>query len=385
MKKMKRVTALFLATAMSISLVACGSKSEEVEGKKGGKGKIGLLVATVSQNEEEYRKAEEVQKKFGKDRVVIQTYPDNHMKEQETTIANTLALAADPEIKAIVFVQAVNGISAAIDKVREKRDDMLFIAGTPSEDPSMIADKADFVLQSNEIDMGVGMAEQAKKMGAKTFIHYSFPRHMSMEMLVYRRDVIKAKCEELGINFLAATAPDPQSDAGISGTQQFMLEDVPRKVEEYGKDTVFYATNCSMQEPLIKSVVECGAMYVLPCCPSPYHGFPGALGISIPEEKKGDVDYICEEIKNIITQKGDSGRVSTWKYPMNQMFIECGAQYAFDWIEGKTDGKQDFNHMKQILSEYQGIDEASLTVYDNPKTGIRLENFWTVMLPYVEF
>lgn len=381
---MKKLVALVLVATLGLT-VACSGGEKKADGKKGRDSKIGLLVATVSQNEEEYRKAEEVQKKFGKDRVVIQTYPDNHMKEQETTIANTLALAADPDIKAIVFVQAVNGVSAAIDKVREKREDMLFIAGTPSEDPAMIADKADFVLQSNEIDMGVGMAEQAKEMGAKTFLHYSFPRHMSMEMLVYRRDVIKKTCEELGMEFFDATAPDPQSDAGISGTQQFMLEDVPRKIEKYGKDTVFYATNCSMQEPLIKSVVDNGGMYVLPCCPSPYHGFPGALGISIPEEKKGDVDYICEEITKVIAEKGDSGRVTTWKYPMNQMFIECGAQYAFDWMEGKTKEKQDFDHMKQIFSDYQGIEEASLTIYDNPKTNTRLENFWTVMLPYVKF
>lgn len=384
---MKRVVALMLTVVMAFSVVACGGGGNEkkADGKKDDESKIGLLVATVSQNEEEYRKAEEVQKKFGKDKVVIQTYPDNHMKEQETTIANALALAADPNIKAIVFVQAVNGVSAAIDKVREKREDMLFIAGTPSEDPTMIADKADFVLQSNEIDMGVGMAEQAKEMGAKTFIHYSFPRHMSMEMLVYRRDVIKKTCKELGIEFLDATAPDPQSDAGISGTQQFMLEDVPRKIEEYGKDTVFYATNCSMQEPLIKSVVDNGGMYVLPCCPSPYHGFPGALGISIPEDKKGNVDFICEEITKVIAEKGNSGRVTTWKYPMNQMFIECGAQYAFDWMEGKTDGKQDFDHMKKIFSDYQGVEEASLSIYDNPTTEVRLENFWTVMLPYVKF
>jgi len=371
------------------SMVACNGGAEPAtSGEASADGenfKIGLLVATVSQNEEEYRKAEEVQRKYGKDRVVIQTYPDNNMKEQETTIANTLALAADPDIKAIVFVQAVNGISAAIDKVREKRDDMLFVAGTPGEDPSMIASKADVVLQSNEIDMGVGMAEQAKAMGAKTFIHYSFPRHMSMEMLVYRRDVIRKKCEELGIEFHDATAPDPQSDAGISGTQQFMLEDIPRMVQQYGKDTAFYATNCSMQEPLIKSTIDNGAIYVMPCCPSPYHGFPGALGISIPDDKKGDVDYVCEEIEKKVSEKGESGRISTWKYPMNQMFIECGAEYAFDWASGKTNGKQDFEHMRDILSAYQGIDEASLTVYDNPKTGIRLENFWTVMLPYVNF
>jgi hypothetical protein len=43
-------------------------------------------------------------------------------------------LAANPDVKAIVFVQAVPGAAAAIDKVRETRPDMLFIAGVAAED-----------------------------------------------------------------------------------------------------------------------------------------------------------------------------------------------------------------------------------------------------------
>ena len=53
--------------------------------------------------------------KYG-DMIVLQTYPDNFTKEQETTIANTLSLAADPDVKAIIFVQAVPGASAALYK-----------------------------------------------------------------------------------------------------------------------------------------------------------------------------------------------------------------------------------------------------------------------------
>ncbi|HCX78922.1 MAG TPA: hypothetical protein DG577_05900, partial [Firmicutes bacterium] len=48
---------------------------------------------------------------------------------------------------------------------------------------------------------------------------------------------------------------------GVSGAQQFILEDVPRQIEQYGKDTAFFSTNCSMQEPLIRSVLEGGAIY----------------------------------------------------------------------------------------------------------------------------
>ena len=181
--------------------------------------KIGVITGTVSQGEEEYRAAEKVKEKYG-DMIVLQTYPDNFTKEQETTIANTLSLASDPDVKAIVFVQAVPGASAAIDKVRETRPDMLFIAGVPGEDPAMISSKADVVLQIDDVGIGTKMVEQAKKMGAKAFVHYSFPRHMSYEMLAKRRDNMKTACEKEGIKFIDATAPDPTGDAGVPGAQQ---------------------------------------------------------------------------------------------------------------------------------------------------------------------
>lgn len=52
--------------------------------------KIGIMTGTVSQGEEEYRAAEEIIQKYGKDRVIHVTYPDKFMDEQETTISQVL-------------------------------------------------------------------------------------------------------------------------------------------------------------------------------------------------------------------------------------------------------------------------------------------------------
>ena len=74
---------------------------------------------------------------------------------------------------------------------------------------------------------------------------------MAMESLAQRRDVMKATCEEVGINFVDATAPDPMSDAGVTGTQQFILEDIPKMVEQYGKNTAFFGTNTAMMDVMV--------------------------------------------------------------------------------------------------------------------------------------
>ena len=369
----KKLIASILAGAMLLGIVGCTPKDPTSGGKTEGKSyKIGIITGTVSQGEEEYRAAENMKKKYG-DMIVLQTYPDGFMKEQETTIANTLSLAADPDVKAIIFVQAVPGASAAIDKVREKNPDMLFIAGVPGEDPAMIGAKADVILQADELGMGKTIVEQAKKQGAKTLVHYSFPRHMSYEMLAKRRELLKESCNDLGLKFVDATAPDPTGDAGVPGAQQFILEDVPRKVEEFGKDTAFFSTNCSMQEPLIKSTLQEGGIFPQQCCPSPYHAYPGALGIEIPEDKKGDVSYIVEQIGTKIGEKGGKDRFSTWPVPVNMLFVEAGVEYAKAVLEGKSNGNNDQAQIEKTLKAltdkpfelYKYKDEASGKVYDN--------------------
>jgi hypothetical protein len=139
---------------------------------------------------------------------------------------------------------------------------------------------------------GRTIVELAHRMGATTFVHYSFPRHMSQELLTRRAQIMEARAGELGMSFLYVNAPDPTGDQGLPGSQKFILEDVPRQVAQHGKDTAFFSTNCGMQEPLIRAVLEQGAIFPEQCCPSPTHGYPGALGIAISEEDAGDMTAI---------------------------------------------------------------------------------------------
>jgi hypothetical protein len=175
----KRLIGLALAMLMAVPMVGCNSPAatEEpaTEPDAAASYKIGIMTGTVSQGEEEYRAAEQMKEKYG-DQIILQTYPDNFMKEQETTISNVMSMASDPDVKAIIVVQAIPGTSAAIDKVREMRPDILFIAGVPGEDPDMIASKADVVFQADELGMGTSIIEQAEKMGAKKLCSLFFPK-----------------------------------------------------------------------------------------------------------------------------------------------------------------------------------------------------------------
>lgn len=372
---MKRLLALTLALVMVLSLAACGGQeapaaeapaeapAEEAaeapatEPEPEATYKIGVMTGTVSQGEEEFRAAENMKKIYG-DRIVLSTYPDRFMQEQETTITNMMAMASDPDVKAIVMVQAVPGAAAAIGRVKEIRDDILFVLGVPGEDPDVIAEYGDVIMQTNDLARGPQIAQQAVDMGADTLVHYSFPRHMSYEMLATRRDLMKAEAEKLGLKFVEEDAPDPTGDAGVPGTQQFIMEDLPRKVEEYGPNTAFFGTNCSMMEPMIRQTVETGAIFPVQCCPSPYHALPAAMGIGVPEDKAGDLDYIISEIGNVTAVEGMEGRVATWSVPVNMMYVEAGVRYAVEYLDGNTNGKVDPEVLTSIMSDIAGGDIA---------------------------
>ena len=374
---MKRIILIAISILMVLSLVACTTAPIDPD-----KIHIGVVTGTVSQGEEEYQAAQNMAAKYG-DMIVTATYPDNFSSETETTIANVVALASDPDVKAIVFCQAVPGAAAAIDKVRETRPDMLFVAGVAAEDPATIASKADIVMLVDEISMGSSIPTKAAEMGAKTFIHYSFARHLSYATIAARRELMIEKCKELGIEFVDVTAPDPTGDAGVSGAQQFILEDVPRQIAQYGKDTAFFSTNCSMQEPLIRSILEQGAIYPQQCCPSPYHGYPAALNIDVSGHA-GDVQYMLDSIDEKLTAAGQEGRMATWGVPVNMLMVEAGVDYSIEFLEGRTSGRLDEGVLNGIVNRIAGGEgKAQLTKYN--ENGVQLENYYMILCDFYDF
>lgn len=377
---MKKIISILLVAAMCFSLAACSgtdnSNSKEDTGEKkeeNGKYKIGLMTGTVSQGEEEYRAAESLVEEYGEDVVVHRTFPDKASTEQETTISTMLSLAADPDVKAIVACFAMEGTTAGFEKVREIRPDILLIGGAPTEDPNILAKAADLVIGMDYVGMGEEVAETAHKMGAKTMVHYSFPRHMANPIYLARHDKMKEKCEELDIQFVDGTSPDPMGEGGLSSTQQFILEDVPRKIQEYGKDTAFFSTNIGMHEPMIKCIFEGRALFPHPDTPSPFYAYPGALGIEVPEDKAGDAEYMVEQISAKLEEADMSGRMGTWLPPMMPLLIRGSVTYAMKHIEGEYEEALDVELLTEVLNEL-GEDRITLNPYNE-----ELANYYVVL------
>ena len=296
---------------------------------------IGVITGTVSQSEDEFDGAQRLLKDYGDAKnggiFTTLTFPDNFTSEQETTISEVVGLADDPLMKAIVFDQAVVGATEAFKQVRAKRPDILLFAGDAAEDPILISAAADQIVSEDDPSMGYYMVWNAKQMGAKTFVYTSFPRHMSMEVLSRQRNICEQACKDMGITFVFQTCPDPVSDIGVAGAQQFMLENTPTWIKKYGKATAFYNTNLAEIEPLLKMVIQGGAIYAY--ATGPLLGFPGALGLDLSAEK-GNFPAITAKVQAAVVAAGDSGHIATWAWSKGYSFAAGLGEYAKNIIEG---------------------------------------------------
>ena len=372
---MKKVVSLLLALIMALSLVACGEKKGETDDNTVPY-KIGIVTGSVSQSEDDRRGAEAFQKEYGEDMVQLAIYPDNFTEETETTIQSIVNLSADPLMKAIIVNQSVPGSTEAFRKIKETRPDIICIAGEAHEDLPEIGSAADLVTNNDFVSRGYLIIRTAHELGCDTFVHISFPRHMSYETMSRRVAIMKAACEEFGMKFVLETAPDPTSDVGVSGAQAYILEQVPAWVEKYGQKAAYFCTNDAHTEPLLKRLLECGGYFIEADLPSPLMGYPGALGLDLTEEA-GDFEKILTKVESAIVEKGGADHFGTWAYSYGYTLSAGLALHAKNVLDGKSE-LLDMDDVAAALQVYSPKAAWNGAGYTNATTGVKSDNVFLI-------
>ena len=401
---MKKIVALLLALVMVLSLAACAGKTtqttpatstdtsadtssdaaadaqtpaeEETPAASDGAVHIGIVTGSVSQSEDDRRGAEAFQAEYGEDMVKLAIYPDNFTEELETTIQTIVNMSDDPDMKAIIVNQAIPGTTEAFRQIKERRPDIICIAGESHEDLPEIGSAADLVTNNDFVARGYLIIRTAHELGCDTFVHISFPRHMSYETMSRRVAIMQAACDEFGMKFVLETAPDPTSDVGVPGAQAYILEKVPEWVEKYGQNAAYFCTNDAHTEPLLKQLLEYGGYFIEADLPSPLMGYPGALGLDLTEEA-GDFDKILAKVEKAICEKGGAGRFGTWAYSYGYTVSAGLAQHALNVINGESE-LCDVDDIAKAFTKYSPKASWNGSNYTNADTGVKLDNVFLV-------
>lgn len=323
----KKIGILILSLIMVVSLVACTGdstadnktpESTQNNSQSDQAYKIGIVTPTLSTSEDEFRAGSEMVDKYP-EIVKHITLPENFNAELETGISQILSLADDPEMKAIIVNSGQSGLIPAFQKIKERRPDILTIA-TMMDEPEMMAKHIDLNFSTDWARRGVTIPNKAKEMGAKTFIHYSFPTHLAKESIGIRKDAMEETCKELGLEFVEIMTPDPQTGDGTTPMLQFLREDIPRQIEKYGTDTNIFGTNCPMYDVILDEALKLKFTVAEQCCPTPTQAYPTVMNLEIEEEDLGDYDKINEMITEKAKEAGMTGRLSGWAMP-SQIYV----------------------------------------------------------------
>ena len=368
---MKKLLCALLVAAMvlSMAVVAFAEETASLDYH------IGIVTGTVSQSEDDRRGAEAFQAKYGEDVVTLATYPDNFPDEKETVIQTIVNMADDPDMKAVIVNQGVPGTAEAFRQIKERRPDILCICGESQEDLPVIAEAADLVVVNDFVSRGYLIIKTAADLGCKTFVHISFPRHLGIESLSRRLAVMKEAGKELGVEIVEETAPDPTSDVGVAGAQQFILEKTPEWVEKYGVDSAYFCTNDAHTEPLIKQLLEYGGYFIEADLPSPLMGYPGALGVDLTDAA-GDFEKILETVENAVIEKGGAGRFGTWAFSYGYASSYALAEHAVNVINGDSE-LTELDDISDAFGEVSGVDWSGAN-YTDATTGVKTENLFLV-------
>lgn len=395
---MKKRISMLLACAMMFTLVSCGGgggngsqgttppagSSQPAGSQPAGSGDttaedwhIGIITGTVSQSEDDLRGAEAIQAKYGKEKVKLATYPDNFTEETETTIQSIVNMSDDPQMKAIIVNQSVPGTAEAFRQIKERRPDILCIAGEAHEDLPVVGATADLVCNNDFVSRGYLIIRTAHELGCDTFVHISFPRHLSYETMSRRVAVMEEACKEFNMTFVQETAPDPTTDVGVPGAQAYVLEKAPEWIQKYGQNSAYFCTNDAHTAPLLQRLLELGGYFIEADLPSPLMGYPNALGDLDLTAEAGDFDAILAKVEKAVVDAGGEGRFGTWAYSYGYCLSAGLAQHAINVIEGKSE-INDMDDVAEALQEYSPKAAWNGSGYTNADTGVKEDNVFLI-------
>ena len=193
--------------------------------------------------------------------------------------------------------------------------------------------------------------------------------------------MMKATCEELGMEFVEVITPDPQTGNGKAAMLQFLREDLPRQVEKYGPDVNIFGTNCPMYDVILDEAFKLKFIVAEQCCPTPTQAYPTVLNLEITEEDLGDYGKINDMISAKAAEAGMTGRLSGWAMPSSVYTPQFQVELAVHMQEnGLTpDDVRSVEYLNQFSEEHMAV------AADFATAGEGLDNYFLFVLEDVYY
>lgn len=195
-------------------------------------------------------------------------------------VSRTLAeLAGDPLLRGVVLGEAPVGSIDGLARLRAKRPDIYVIVIDPHEKIERMAQVATLTLSLNHTARGFLYPTMAHRMGARTLVYFSFPRHLALPGFGQQYRVMSQVTLDLGMIMVSdIKGPDPlDPDCDLATLEEYLTRAVRAYLDQYGPNTAFMTTSTTHSDLLVPIIMREGGAMLPAVQPSLLLGYPEAL------------------------------------------------------------------------------------------------------------
>ncbi|MEA4812472.1 MAG: hypothetical protein VB108_07885, partial [Anaerolineaceae bacterium] len=100
---------------------------------------------------------------------------------------------------------------------------------------------------------------------------------------------------------------------------------------------------------------------------------------------EGDVQYMLDQIKAKLEEKGQQARMSTWGVPINMLMIDAGVRYAIKFGNGEVKAN-DLDAFKATIQESAAARKiGNLDISHYIENGKDFNNYLLLLAPFYDF
>lgn len=249
--------------------------------------------------------------------------------------ARAIAAAKDPKVRALLLCPAPDGAVDLFTAVRAARKDILLLAVQTEESPLLVQSVADLVMDPDFSSRAVTLAANAKTMGAKgiAFLKRSKPGEQEARLF----DALQKAAAAEGLPYFSQALPSAKSK---DAAKKEVAAAVSLMAAQAGGQLAFFCAEDSLQGALISECLHRGQIYLEGFRPSPFIGFPEALGMPLPTAGSPASQFpaFLRKVEEEVLRKKGAGKASTWAYGFSYTAITGLGTLALGYARGTGPG-----------------------------------------------
>lgn len=345
---LKKITAFMLSICLIMGLTGCSLVMNKKDNKKVVDDfKVAVVTQPLSENKVQYNIVEDLIKEYNEANKIDQekdgetkvkqtikhvVLPKNFTANIDNSINEIVKLADDKEVQAIVVSTDQPGLLPALQKVKEKRPEIITVSAPMGEDKTKLSESVDLNLGINTEDRGKVLVERSKEMGAKVFVHYASKDDLKNVDIAKRLEKIKEACKNVGVQFVQVTTPNVSVEDDKNKVKQFLEEDITKQVKKYGKDINIFGVNEYMDEVILTKALELKYIVAEQSTPSPTNTYPSVMGLKIDKKDAQNYDKINDMISEKAKGFGMSNRLGGYPMPMDAFLPSLAIYLATEMV-----------------------------------------------------